>query len=389
MRRLRGDDPGRRHFHGRRSLPWILSGGIALILVMLVPVLQPQTSPWAERAATFLALFWFVAAVAAIMGMTRRAPWIAGAVTIFLYAATAWLPFIGVRDLFVLTVLVGFGVFVLAGFNLLFVMEEIVYDIHRLLHLRGRWWQAMPLLVGAALIPLVYLGEPALGISLGTLRFMVPFGVTLLVIGWAIRLKIHPAGEAQLREIHLLVVGAIAGAVVADAVGLLHNVDGILPSVIAYLTFVGTWVYVSYTTLQRAQYFLKGSDVFPWIGLLFSSSFAILAHIHSLYRTAGSAGLEYQLDLRVGYLVFGVWLGLAFFVMRGLWRLLQFLRDTRGVAAPLRRTAGQLARVTEELIRTEDRLEGAAARLLEGVDRLLPGHHDEPKTPRRKRRRMR
>lgn len=384
LKRLQRHDNPRRAFLGRQGLPWIVGGGLALALAIFVPLARPELSPMAERGSTFFALFWFITAVAAVLGRRRRAPWIAAAVTIFLYIATAWLPFIGLRDLFVLTVVVGFSIFVLAGFNLLFVLEEVVYDIHRLLHVRGQIWQTIPLLVGIVLVPAVFIGERVLGISLGTLQLMVPFGVFVLVIGWIIRLRVHPGGESQLREIHLLVTGAIAGAGLADAVGLLHQAGGIVPSIVAYLTFIFTWFYVSFTTLQRAKYFVRGSDVFPWIALLFSSSFAILSHVHSLYEVAGEAGLEYQVDLRVGYLVFGVWLGLTFFVLRGVWRLLQFIRDERAMGRRVRRTAGQLARVTEELIRTEDRLEGATARLIERVDRMLPGRERKRRKDRRR-----
>ncbi len=387
LRRLKSSGRGAGPFYSAAGLPWMLVGGLLLAVLIVVPLLWQTFTPWAERIATGLALFWFILAVCAVLGLRARAPWIAAAVTILIYAATAWLPAIGVKDLFVLTILVGFGLFVLAGFNLLFVLEEVVYDIHRLLRVRGTGWLVLPLLLGLALIPVVYLGEDWFGISMSALKFMVPFGVVLLVIGWIIRWRIRPRGESQLREVHLLVVGAIAGAGLADAVALLRDAGGLVPSIVAYLSFIFTWLYVSYTALQRAQYFIPGGDLLPWIAVLLSSSFAIVAHVHSLFGVAGQAGLQYQVDLRVGYLIFGVWLGLTFFVLRGLWRTFQFVRDERMMGSRVRRTAGTLARVTEELIRTEDRLGSATYRLFERVDRLLPGgRKGKPKKKRPRRR---
>ncbi len=373
LRRLKDSGRGVGKFHSAGGLPWILAGGLALAILIIVPLFFPKTEPWAERIATALALFWFILGVSSVLGLRARAPWIAAAVTVLIYAATAWLPAIGVRDLFVLTLLVGFGLFVLAGFNLLFVLEEVVYDIHRLLRVRGQTWLVLPLLLGIVLVPSVFLAEAALGWELNALKVMVPFGVFMVLIGWLIRWRIRPRGESQLREIHLLVVGAIAGAGLADAVALLKEAGGLVPSIVAYLTFIFTWLYVTYTALQRAQYFIPGQDILPWIAVLLSSSFAIVAHVHSLYDVAGQAGLQYQVDLRVGYLVFGVWLGLTFFVLRGLWRTFQFIRDERTMGRRVRRTAGTLARVTEELIRTEDRIEGVAYRALARLDRILPG----------------
>lgn len=384
LRRLRsrGHDP--RSFTKRRALPWFLFGGVLLALLALGPFLFPVANPWVERVATVLALFFFLSAVGFWFRMGYRALGIAAFLVVLLYAATAWTSLLEVRDIFVLTVLVGFFLFTLAGFNLLFVLEEVLYDAHRLLHLRHPLWAVLPTVIVGALLAALPVLEELTGQGFGTLRTLTPVLAAVLILGWGLRLAIPQVGVGFTREVHLLVAGALAGAGLADAVSLLRGTTGLLPSVIGYLAILGTWMYISFTSLQRAQYFLRARDVKPWVALLLSASFAVLAHTHAQFDVGGERALVDLLDLRVAYLVLGIWLGLAFFVLRGLWRVLLFIRDQREVGRRTRVVAGRLARVTEGLLETEHRVEDATFRVYSVLERFIPGRHRRGRPPGRR-----
>lgn len=384
LRRLRSQGHDPRSFSKRRVLPWFLLGGVLLSLLSLGPILFPVANPWVERVATVLALFFFLAAMGFWLRMGNRALGIAAILVVILYAGAALTSLLEVRDIFVLTVLVGFFLFTLAGFNLLFILEEVLYDAHRLLHLRSPLWAVLPtILVGAILAALPVL-EDVTGQGFGTLRALTPVLAAVLLIGWGVRLAIPQVGVGLTREVHLLVAGALAGAGLADLIGLLRGTTGLLPSVIGYLSILGTWMYISFTSLQRAQYFLRARDVKPWVTLLLSASFAVLAHTHAQYNVGGERALVDLQGLRVSYLVLGIWLGLAFFVLRGLWRVLLFIRDQREVGRRTRTVAGRLARVTEGLLETEHRVQDATYRVYSGLERFLPGSRAQTRRPGRR-----
>src|SRR5207244_4422543 len=121
-------------------------------IAIVLPFTAPRLAPLSQRAATLASLVFLVATPGLVMGMGRRAFLVATVLVLALYGLTAWggIAF-HLEDLFVVAVLMGFAVFSLAGFNLVFVLEEMVYDAHRLLHLRSRAWLALPTLLALAL----------------------------------------------------------------------------------------------------------------------------------------------------------------------------------------------------------------------------------------------
>lgn len=389
IRRLRGRPDGKRPFQQPHVLPWVLAGLVSLGVLVAVGFILPDQSEAVIIASTALALFFLTFALGLVSNLGRRAAVVAVVVTGLLYAVTAWTPLVGVKPILVLALLVAFVVFGLAGFNFLFLVEEVLFDIHRHLHIRGTFWNAVPTLILLGVVPLVYWLLPLVGLEWPTLKVGMPLVVVLLVIAWGVRWRVGPHALSLVHEAHFLSIGIIVGAGLADIVTLLHDVEGIIPSIVAYLTIIVTWVFVSYTTLQRAQYFMRAEDVLPWMALLFASAFAVLAHVHFLYGSAGAPGLASVQDVRVNYLVFGVWLGLLFFVVRGVWRFFRFVRDEKRLGPRARSTAGRFARVMEEAMESSSRLERIGGRVLYGLDRVIPGGERRERSEKRKRRRRR
>src|SRR5204862_427159 len=122
-----------------------------------------------------------------------------------LYAGTAWIPFgVGLRDIFVLALITSCLVFALAGFDMVFMIEEMVYDAHRHLHVHGRLWHVIPSL----LVLCIVLAIPAFagqgGPSLPALRFGAAASAVLLSLWWIARLA-RPMPDMVLRELHIFV----------------------------------------------------------------------------------------------------------------------------------------------------------------------------------------
>lgn len=387
VRKLRARRDGKKPFQQPHVLPWVLGGLASLGVLVALGFLLPERSDVVIIASTTLALFFLLFALGLVANLGRRAAVVAVVATGLLYAVTAWTPLVGVKSALVLALLVAFVVFALAGFNVLFVVEEVLFDIHRQLHIRGTFWNAVPTLVLIGVTPLVYWLLPLVGLRWPTLQIGMPLVLLLLLIAWIVRWRVGPHALELVHEAHFLSIGIIVGAGLADIVAMLHQVEGIIPSIVAYLSIIVTWVFVSYTTLQRAQYFLRAGDVLPWMALLFASAFAVLAHVHFLYGTAGAPGLAAVQDVRVNYLVFGVWLGLLFFVVRGVWRFFRFVRDEKRLGSRARSTAGRFARVMEEAMHSSNRLERIGGRVLYGLDRVIPGGERRAKQKRRRRRR--
>ncbi len=375
-RRLRGDQKGPRGFVQPHIIRWVILGVASLSTLLILAFLEPGLSNLIVHASTALALFFLLFAMGLVVNLGRRAAIVAAVVTLLLYGLTAWTPLVGVRSVFVLGVLVAFVIFGLAGFNFLFLVEEVLFDIHRQLHFRGTLWHAIPSFIILGTTPLVYWLLPQLGLRWPTLKIAMPFVVLLLAVAWGVRLKAGPHADKLVQEGHFLSIGTITGAGLADIVTMLEQVEGILPSIIAYLTLIVTWLFVTFTTLQRAQYFLRGSDVLPWMALLFAAAFSVLAHVQFLYGTAGAPGLAAVTEVRIWYLVFGVWLGLFFFVVRGTWRFVRFIRDEKRLGPRTRRTAGRFARIMEELLGSSRRAKRATGRVMRGVEQSIPRRNE-------------
>lgn len=375
LRRLRegGQEPA--PFRRPELRGWVLVTLAVLVLTIVLPLAWPATWPFVQRAGPLLSLFFLVAAGAMWLAPRRRAFLVSGVIVAALYGLTAWTPLaFDLEDFGVVALLSSFGVIALAGFNAVFVMEELVFDVHRLLEFRHRAWRFVPLVVVVALSlapPLVWGpgSVPWLGLWFASLVGTVVLG------GWWLLRAFNPVREGPvLVELHLFVAGILLIGVVTDGVVSLRGQTGLLPSLVAYLALVGTWVYVSYTTLQRTQFLLRGSDAGPWLCVLLSASFALLNHAFLHFRLEGSAGVAVMLEQRIGYLAFGLWVGVGFYVLRSSWRVLRYLRDDRRFTPTGRVAAGRLARIVERALETEHRLEDAAGTVYRRVDRALPGH---------------
>jgi hypothetical protein len=380
LRRLRraGRDPAA--FRVGRG--WFLAGLVALAALALLPAVRPTLAGASERLATLLALVFLMAAVGLWLGMKGRAFAVAAVFVASLYLLTFWtrLAF-PLEDFFVVAVLASFAVFALAGFNLVFVLEEVVFDAHRKMHLVHRAWGLLPTALCVALTVLLpawrWLGGP----SMTALWNAAWLCALLLLFWWTIVWAHRVQSDRVLPELHLVVASVLAATALADAVRLLNqwqSLPSLVPSLLAYGILLITWVYASYTTLQRTHFLLPGDNWRPWLAILLGASFAILAHSHALVEREGARAVADLVDLRFTWLIAGVWLGIAFSVGRGLTRALQFVRDSGALGARALRVAGRAQRVTGSLAATERLLEGTAYLVFESIDHVLPGTHEPP-----------
>lgn len=381
LRRLRDRGHDHRAFRGLGG--WLLPAFATLAVTAGLPFLYPDSTTWLARTTPALSMFFFLSAVGWWFRMGGRAFTVAGAFVVLLYAATAWAPiaFVDVDDFTVLALLSSFIIFALAGFNLVFILEEITFDLHRELHLVHRFWSFAPTLLIAGLIIGLPLLRDAGVLHAPTLWLAAVIWGFIYLFWWTFRIFVPVREGPVLRELHLLTVGTLAATGVVDLTRLLQGEVGFLPSIVMYGVMVLTWIYVSYTSLQRAHFLLAANNAVPWLCLLLSASFALLQHAHFHYSVEGLRGVTVLLEQRVAYLVFGLWLGIGFYVAQSLWRLLRNLRDDRRFTARGRILAGSMARLFESILTTEKRMEGAAMRLYSGMDRILPGHHHAPIRP--------
>lgn len=375
LARLRQSGHDEAGFHAPKVGTWFKLGVAAIAVLAVLPFVTPQWSGTTERLATLASLVFLFAAVGLWLGLGGRAFLVASTMVAMLYAATAWTTFaFPLADFFVVAVVASFSVFALAGFNLVFVLEEVVYDVHVRLHVRHRAWEAGPTMLVLAIAIALPVWESSGGPTMPAL-WTASIAASLALLGWWFIAVVNGIrGRAVLRELHLLVVGALLASAAADSLFLLEKLPHLIPSLIAYLVLIGTWVYVTYTTLQRTHFLLRGDDAAPWVAILLGASLAILAHAQVLFRTQGSRALTDLADTRLHYLSIGVWVGIAFYVLRSLARILGYLRDTRGLGVRGRQVAGQAARVAGTLEGTARGVQGAAGAVLRGIDHVLPGH---------------
>lgn len=383
LRRLRraGRDPA--SFKAGRARSWFYAGVAALGILAVVPVLAPGWSTLTERLATLLSLVFLMASIGLWLGMRGRAFVVATAFVLLLYALTFWtrLAF-DLQDFFVLAVLVSFGVFALAGFNLVFVLEEVVYDAHVRVHLKSRLWELGP----TALCMAIALGLPVWSVyggpSLTALWTAAVAGSLLLLFWWTVAWANGLRSALVLQELHLFVIGALAATALADgfhALAAAADLPSLVPSLIAYLVLIGSWVYASYTTLQRTHFLLKGENWRPWVSILLGASFAILAHSQVLVASSGTKAVADLVDLRITWLVAGVWLGIAFYGARGLNRVFRFVQAEGGLDRRSQAIAHGAERVAGGLAGTERVLEGAAVAVFRRLDHVLPGGSHPPR----------
>jgi hypothetical protein len=384
LARLRSAGHDEDGFHAPRVSSWFRLGVLAVGVLAVLPFVTPQWSTQTERFATLASLVFLVAAVGLWLGLGGRAFLVSATLVALLYAATAWTPLaFPLADFFVVAVVASFMVFALAGFNLVFVLEEVVYDVHVRLHVRHRAWEALPTMIVLAIAIALPLWSARGGPAFPALWTASVVCTVLLLSWWFVAVVNGLVGRAVLRELHLLVAGALLASAAADGIGLLGEIQSLLiPSLVAYLLLIGTWVYVTYTTLQRTHFLLRGEDPAPWVAILLGASLAILAHAQVLFATEGTRAVTDLVDTRLKYLSTGLWIGIAFYVARSLARIFVYLRDTSGLGARGQRVAGQAARVAGTLEgKGEQYIQGAANVVLRGIDHALPGPSAPPAAP--------
>ncbi|MFO1532273.1 MAG: hypothetical protein ABR562_01020 [Thermoplasmatota archaeon] len=387
LARLRRAGSNPAAFRHRSIFLWALLGMAALAVLVILPFLDRRAAPFTERLATLGALVFLFSAPALWLGLGKRAFLISTTVVLGLYGITGWTGAVFHRgDLFVVAVLLGFAVFGLAGFNLVFVLEEIVYDAHRFLpkRLKTRAWVALPSLAALALATGIPWWRGHGGPQLEAL-WVASLSCTALMFAWWTfslfnRLELAPA---IVRELHLFVAGILLAAGLGDALPYLVSSEALVPGLVAYLALLGTWVYVSYTTLQRTHFLLRGRNAAPWVAILLAATYAIVAHAQSLSEVSGNtAAVQDLFAQRMQYMIVGMALGILFYVGRSVWRGLRLLGRSSALTPRGRAVADQAARVAEGMLVTERRVGEATLHLYRALDDALPGKHLAPTPPR-------
>ncbi len=360
-------------------------GIVAITILGVVPLLYHQYAQLAERIATLAALTFFMSAPGLWFRMGRRAVLIAVLLVGLLYATTfmlgQWHPF-GIEDplgdLFVLTVIASFLIFALAGFNLVFIGEEMVYDAHRILHLRSPAWHVMPLALSLGLAFALPILQRHGWLHLPTLWLGACASLLILTLWWGAS-TIRPMPQTILRELHLFAFAILLATAVADGIHYLQEASAFVPSIVAFLVLLGTWVYVSYTTLQRTHFLLRANNAAPWLAILLGASFAIIAHANALFRIEGQNAIEDLVGQRLSYMVLGIWVGLAFLAARSAVRGLTMLRGVLGAKG--KRVAAGLEKVPAAVLAAERAVGKATFAALRGMDEALPGERSSPERP--------
>lgn len=382
LTRLRGAGREPRPFQQQEVRMWVWGSVLLLILAAVLPIIWPESLTWMQRLTPILSLFFFLAAGGHWMRMGNRAFAVAGALVVLVYALSFWTALLELEDFYVVAVLSSLLVFALAGFNLVFILEEVVYDAHRLTRLVHPAWRWVPTVFVLGLAVGLPFLDRAGGPRFPALWIASLVAAAIMFGWWFVRLVNRLEEGRVLKELHLLVVGGLAAAGLIDGARLLTSSPGFFPTLLAYLVLVGTWLYVSYTTLQRTQFLLRGGDAMPWLLILLGASFALLQHAYLHFRVEGQLGVEVLVNQRVAYIVAGIVVGIAFYVAQNVWRILRAIRDERAVGPRGRVLAGRFARLAEGLLHTERRLlEGTAYRVYQGVERVIPGQHTAPARP--------
>ncbi|MES2154039.1 MAG: hypothetical protein V4510_02800 [bacterium] len=372
------------HAFRDRGIAILAAVGLSILAVLAVlPIARPGYAEMTERLATIGALTFLIAAPGYWLGLGHRSVAIAAAIVLTLYASTAWLGGGGrVNDLFVVARVLAFLIFGLAGFNLVFVLEEMIYDAHRLLPHRRRGWLALPLILDVAVCVALPVWWRHGGLYLPTLWIGAMITSAILASWWFIRLvnRLDLRGLV-IRELHLFVAGILAACALADAVSYLIALEGGLDTLLVYLVLLGTWVYVSYTTLQRTHLLLRGRNAAPWAAILLAATYAIVAFGQNLFLHDDKNAVAYLFAHRMAYLIAGIWIGIAFYAARGLWRTFRLMGRLRTITPRGRAVAATAAKVAEGVMATERVVEQATRGLYLGLDRALPGQAKAPTRP--------
>lgn len=387
LARLRRAGANPAAFRHRSLLVWSVLGIAGLALLVVLPLLYTWAAPFTERLATLCALTFLFAAPGLWLGLGGRSFLISGTFVLILYGVTGWTGAVlsPGNDLLVAGVLLGLAVFGLAGFNLVFVLEEIVYDAHRFLPdmLRTRAWVATPTVAVVALAAGLPWWWGNGGPRLEALWIASLSCVALLGAWWLFTLFNRlVVGPAILRELHLFVVSILLAALLGDALPYLVGAEALVPGLLAYVALLGTWVYVSYTTLQRTHFLLRGRNAAPWVAILLAATYAIVAQAQVLAaKSNATAAVQQLFRQRMEYMIGGIALGILFYVGRSVWRGLRLIGRSSALSPRGRAVADQAARVAEGMLVTERRVGEATLGFYRAMDHVLPGARAIGPTP--------
>lgn len=367
-------------FRDRRVAALAIAGLGLWAVFALAPLARPGIAPYTERLTTLGALVFLIAAPGYWLKLGHRSLLVSGLLVGGLYLSTFWIPTGGrLQDLFVLARVLAFFIFGLAGFNLVFVLEETIYDAHRMLPHRHRPFLVLPLLFAAAMAALLPWWAPRGGPVLPTFWIACLVTMGLLASWWIIRLVNDiDRRDLVIRELHLFVAGIMAAAVCADGVVYLTTAEAFISSLLAYVILLGTWLYVSYTTLQRTHLLIRGRNAAPWAAILLAGLYAIAAHGQGMYLATGTEAVQALTEERMAYMVFGIWIGVAFYAARAVWRTFRAVGQLRTITPRSRAAAERVARVAQGVLATERVVEEATRKVYLGIDRALPGAHPVP-----------
>ncbi|MGB1697332.1 MAG: hypothetical protein ACPHK8_02920 [Thermoplasmatota archaeon] len=388
MRRIRADRRATSPLRDPLQRSILMAGLALLIALASLPFTQVQWSLPAERIATIASLFFLVAAGGQVFGLKGRSFIIAFFVVGALYGLTSLGQFVfEFEDFFVIAVLVSFLIFVMAGFYLTLLLEDGIAWVQDRVSPEEPQGSLVVFLLATILMGTL----PALGafwIWFKWLWVTSLIGVVILGAWWAVHVKrnLHP--DPVMRDLDLLVAGTLAAVGLAEVVSRIREESHFVPSVLAYVALLGTWLYLSYVTVRRTQALLKHNDPGPWLSILFAAAFSIIAHAERRFRIDVDYATDSLLGLRVAYLLAGIWIGIAFFAIRASWTTLQHVRDTAKLGTKGRKLARAAARVTEELLEAEQRIDDAAESFFTGLDRGMDKVIGRRKT-KEKRRKMR
>jgi hypothetical protein len=368
MRRIRADrratsplrDPAQRNF--------LMAGLLLLIVLGSFPFLKVDWSVGAERIATIASLFFLLAAGGQAFGLGARSFLVAAVGVSMLYILTAWTWFFfEFDDFFIIAVLVSFLVFVMAGFYLILLLEDgVAWLQDRVSPDQPRGSRVVFLLAVTLVGVLPTIGVYWIWFKLIWVTSVI--GVVILGSWWIVHVKrrLHP--DPVMRDLDLLVLGSISAVGLAELISRIREETHLLPGIVAYVSLLATWLYLSYVTVRRTQALLKHNDPGPWLSILFAAAFSIVAHAERRFRFDVDYAADSLLGQRVIYLLTGIWLGVGFFATRASWTALQHVRDTKALSVKGRKVARAAARLTEELLETEEFLDATAGSLFRKMD---------------------
>lgn len=322
-------------------------GGMALAVVLiLLSLLGPGFAAVAGRLAYLGSMGALIACFGFLMGRGNRAYIASGVGVALLYALSNLGLLFGVSDIYFLVLLSSLILYLIAGINLLFVVESLLYDIHRAAH--GHTAATLLIPIGVLLILaslLVPLGD--LGYSLGTVKAVLPLVAFLLLLAAGLALRYRHRFHAIHQEIHLLITGLIVGAAIADAISFLPRTSGLLPGLLGYFILLATWFLVGFRMLHKAQMVLPRTEGRAWAMLLTAALLAVVGHSQERFAHAGQAGVESLTTVRIIYLGVGVWIGLFYFGVRGCIRLFRLLKVS-GAVRDAKGRGAYVAHIVEE-----------------------------------------